>query len=108
MEVGRLAALTKAAARRASRWRPPRRGRGLEDGAISVLTSYRERIEALERGEWPRGFASPEKAIKALEDEICSSFYGTAEERQEAQVLVFRLTQLRDRLAREGGLGAGW
>jgi hypothetical protein len=43
-----------------------------------------------------------------LEDEICSSFYGTAEERQEAQVLVFRLTQLRDRLAREGGLGAGW
>jgi hypothetical protein len=59
-----------------------------------MLDDYARRVEALERGECPRGRLSVRDAARALVEEVCARRWVTTEARTQAQRLVCRLERL--------------
>src|SRR5262249_20849933 len=62
---------------------------------MSDPLDYQGRVEALERGECPPASPDLDAAVRSLMDELCAVDWPTAEEREQAQALIFRLERLK-------------
>jgi hypothetical protein len=62
-----------------------------------MLKQFTVAVEVLERGQYPPNLSDRARAAQTLIDEICTTPWRTAGERERAQSLVHRLSNVQQR-----------